>query len=733
MSLFNELKRRNVFRVGLAYLVSAWVIAQVASLVLDSIEAPAWVMQAILLLMGLGFIIALIIAWAYELTPEGIKKEKDVIRDESITSFTAKKLDYITIAGVLLVGALFVYQQINPTVIVREAITDSTPEHFTGVKTLPKAINDENSISVSDKSIAVLPFVNMSSDKEQEYFSDGLTESLLHQLAQIKELRVAARTSSFKFKGHNEDMINIGQQLRVAHLLEGSVQRAGDVLRITAQLIKADDGFHLWSQSYDRKTQDLFAIQDEISQEVVKALKVSLLGAIDHKSIGGTENSLAYEEYVKGLLAYNQGSYESLPKAVDYFKTALMHDPNYQLAIEGLGQTYTAMQGTGLINWKDLGAMIDPISKQLLTINKNSGVGYGLKGISEWAKDSASAQTTFEKAYALAPNNSYIVDWLADFYNEQGQTNKAIDVSKKHLQLDPLSSEVHTSLANLYFALDQNKKALFHAQQIQSLKPNDPNSFSALQRIYRKSLNIAKANELLSNAEALDPNDHEIPANMAINYLAVLMPAQGQKQLKRAEEINAQGQATIAIKTALLYQQGELKQAAGLALQVIEDNPGPRYNFSRSVFVSVLLQYAYETEQPELIVEKLLPWLNYDIGQTTINNKNQYTFYLSIIDTFQTLFNEKHIQQILSNAENYRATTDSIDKYGVQLNNAKRNKQALLAGLEKSQAAGIGIFWWLEFKSHRFDWIRKEPRFKAVEAKILATVKEQQGIINNQP
>ena len=208
MSLFNELKKRNVFRVGLAYVISAWVIAQVVDLVLDGIKAPDWVMQALLLGLGLGFIAALIIAWAYELTPEGIKREKDVVRDDSITNITAKKLDYITLFAALGVLAIFVYQQLNPA-FVNQVVedkpikTESSINHAKDKRadpTLPKA---QTPIETSNKSIAILPFVNMSNDPSQEYFSDGITEEILNVLVKNNQLLVAARTSAFAYKGKN--------------------------------------------------------------------------------------------------------------------------------------------------------------------------------------------------------------------------------------------------------------------------------------------------------------------------------------------------------------------------------------------------------------------------------------------------------------------------------------------------------------------------------------------------
>ena len=254
LSLFAELKRRNVFRVGIAYAITSWALLQVTDVVSPILGLPAWAPRLIFVILAIGLPPALIFAWAYEMTPEGLKREKDVDRSRSITSQTGRKLDRIIISVLSVAVVLLLIDKF----MLSPAIPPDTAE-------------------TSDKSIAVLPFVNMSSDPEQEFFSDGITEEILNSLAAVKELKVAGRTSSFAFKGRNEDLRLIGDTLGVAHILEGSVRKAGATVRITAQLIQVDDGFHLWSETYDRQLNDVFAIQDEIATEILKQLKARLL------------------------------------------------------------------------------------------------------------------------------------------------------------------------------------------------------------------------------------------------------------------------------------------------------------------------------------------------------------------------------------------------------------------------------------------------------------------------
>ena len=239
MSFIAELKRRNVIKVAIAYVIVAWLLLQVADVMLPTFGSPAWVMRAFSFLLILCFPLALLFAWAFELTPDGVKREKDIDPTESIAHATGRKLDFVIIAVlVLAVGFLVVDRYSAP----------------------PASVSQQ----VVEKSIAVLPFVNMSDDAGNEYFSDGISEEILNSLAKVKDLKVAGRTSSFAFKGRNENLRTIGEALGVSHILEGSVRKAGAQVRITAQLVKADDGYHLWSQAYDRELTDIFAIQDEI-------------------------------------------------------------------------------------------------------------------------------------------------------------------------------------------------------------------------------------------------------------------------------------------------------------------------------------------------------------------------------------------------------------------------------------------------------------------------------------
>lgn len=278
MSLISELRRRNVFRVGLAYLVAAWLVAQVVQLTAEAFGAPDWIMKLLIVVLVIAFPAVLFFAWAYEITPEGVRRESELQRPDSLTHQTARRLDYITIALVVLLLGVVVADRYRPPVA---GDTEPGAAAVAEPAALPPAGQGEAaSDAARDRSIAVLPFVNLSDDPENEYFADGLAEEILNRLSQLPELRVAGRGSSFQYKDRADDLRTIAGELNVAHILEGSVRRAGEQVRITAQLVRATDGSQLWSQTYDHTLEDVFRTQDRIAENVAASLDVVM---DDHK------------------------------------------------------------------------------------------------------------------------------------------------------------------------------------------------------------------------------------------------------------------------------------------------------------------------------------------------------------------------------------------------------------------------------------------------------------------
>ncbi len=437
-SLFRELKRRNVIRVALVYIVAAWLLLQVADVVLNNIEAPNWVFQTILLLVVLGFPFAVIFAWAFELTPEGLKKEKDVDRSESITHDTGRKLDFIIIAVLVLALVYFTYDKYVIDPAQEEALATASPQ-----------AEESSETDTPEMSIAVLPFVNMSSDPEQEFFSDGISEELLNMLAQFPGLRVAARTSSFQFKGMNQDIAKIADTLHVAHILEGSVRKSGTKLRITAQLIKADDGFHLWSHSYDRELDDIFAVQNEIATAISEALKVKLAldmasGTAQRPAVIPAANTQAYEAYLRGRRLIHRRGRESLEDAVRHLERALRLDERFAPAHAHLGIATSLLlespQSYGTLSLEEVQRRATPHFERALELEPNLAEAHG--GLALLTMNNGDPESAIAYARrALELNPSYIdaMNWLYLALGSLGEYQEQEAIIERILSIDPLS------------------------------------------------------------------------------------------------------------------------------------------------------------------------------------------------------------------------------------------------------------------------------------------------------
>jgi len=446
LSFFNELKRRNVFKVTIAYAVMAWLVMQVADVILNNVEAPGWVFHVILLLLGIGLLFAIFFAWAYELTPEGIKKEKDIDRTQSITHVTGRKLDYLIITVLVVALGYFVYDKFVLGAPQIEAVTQTATEQTTA--------SPLESIG-SDYSIAVLPFVNMSSDPNNEYFADGLSEELLNVLARIKSLRVTGRTSSFHFKGSSPDLREVGKVLGVAHILEGSVRKQGNQVRVTAQLIHASDGFHMWSDTYDFQLDDIFAVQDRIAAEVAEALQQTLLGDVRAAEITVTEraapniDAVTYSLYLQALARFGPRTLEGHEAAIELLQQVIEAAPEFAEGWAALSDvTLLLYNNHRTISWDDAKAAAAPAIANALALAPDTSVvqtawahyNWDLLTMDGYQPAREVLIGAFERAIELDPRNPEALYWYGSFLTENNQREyeRALVLFERALAVDPL-------------------------------------------------------------------------------------------------------------------------------------------------------------------------------------------------------------------------------------------------------------------------------------------------------
>lgn len=509
MSLFNELKRRNVFRVVFAYVVVAWLILQVADVVLNNVAAPGWVFYVILLCLGIGLIVVGIFSWVFEMTPEGLKRESEVDRSQSITTQTGKKLNNLIIAVLVLALAYFVIDKfvLSPqreTSAIEAALQEASDEAAAGQAAAEPA---EPAVTAEpDRSIAVLPFVDMSPEKDQEYFSDGLSEELLNLLAKIPELRVAARTSAFSYKGTDVKIDQVGRELGVAHVLEGSVRTAGDRIRVTAQLIKADDGFHVWSETYDRTLDDVFAIQDEIAGAVVAALKLTLLGNPLHTSETSPE---AYALYLQARFLANQLRPDGYEEAIALYKQALELDSTYAPAYAGLARVYRNMMVSGQLSSKESIPLTREALVTALRLDPNLAESHARMGlyIVEDEKDMAAAAKHFQRALELNPNDPVAMQAVADLYSTLGNYETAVWLCELAVQRDPVDIIGYQGLGLAYVQSGRLEEAKQAFEKMLALNSKTPGGWYNLGLVY---LFMGESDEALAVFEKEEDEEYRV-------------------------------------------------------------------------------------------------------------------------------------------------------------------------------------------------------------------------------
>lgn len=604
--LFNELKRRNIFRVAGVYAVVGWLVAQIVALAANSFAAPTWVMQMLIVGLIVGFPIALVFAWAFEMTPEGVKRTEAVTDDESITDQTGRKLDFAILGGLALVAGLAIFQISRPDVPT-PAVTNADIPQTPLVSSSPEATVVED-----EKSIAVLPFVALSNDESDEYFGKGIAEELLNSLAQFPNLKVAARTSAFSFEGKNVDLREVGKTLGVAHVLEGSVRRSGERLRITAQLIRAADGFHLWSETYDRDQTDIFVIQDEIVAELSRILQFQLgIGAGVDRATRSNVDPLAYEEYLKGLNYWwkRDEAMENRLLAISAFENAIQFDSTFADAWSSFAVSLILSPGT-LPNNMTPGERRTAIGQAItraLELDPNNVRAYAA-GAFDRALPVDVIDSYLQKALDLAPNSPFVNYAAAFHYLNTGDHRKSIAAFQRTQSLDPLNKTVATNRNKALGAMG------LHQQVLNELKPKvvceaslcDGNHANdawagvlvAMQSNQKDEIPVwfGHFNNAIAGWGDNQPEDFDLRLELVQNFAAVLMgepvnqdywssftelPTEGDSATYWAAMLAQHGQVDIVL-TALeqqLEQEGELTATTQDTYALL---PGP-FEFPESI------------------------------------------------------------------------------------------------------------------------------------------------------
>jgi TolB-like protein len=501
MSLLAELRRRNVIRMAGLYLVAAWLITQVAATVLPMFGAPEWMARSVVVLLAIGFVPALVVAWVFELTPEGLKRDAEVPPEQSIAPQTAHRMDRM----LLLVMAMALgYFALDKFVLApgRERARPPIAAVASPAAAPASVVAAPEPRRIDPKSIAVLAFANMSADKDNEYFSDGVAEEILNALAQVRELKVAGRTSSFYFKGRNEPLAAIGATLGVAHVLEGSVRKQGQRLRITAQLIRVNDGFHLWSETFDGSDADIFALQESIARRVTSELKVALnAGQQDRLVDAGTDDPAAYARYLRATDVFNRRDVANLEEAIGGLQRALELDPDFARAHSRLATLYYVSATTAAPErYDELSASAGKHAEQALQLNPALAEPHAVLGVLlANQRRLREGRLASERALQIDPRDPTANLWHAILHCDTGLIALCEEGLDRTLEIDPLLPNALGWRSRLLVSsgdLEKAEQMNLRAQEVGLRWPGNTSKWVALKR---GDLEAARAHALEVN------------------------------------------------------------------------------------------------------------------------------------------------------------------------------------------------------------------------------------------
>lgn len=608
MSVFDELKRRRVYRAAAAYLVVGWLLTEVLTTLLPEFGATVWVSRAVMLVFALGFLPAVAFSWIYDVTPEGIRKDQKAGVDGETMRVPLARRDRLAIGStVLLVFGIGV-----------------------GSAWWSAAPADRVAAPVSAASVAVLPFANMSADPDNAYFSDGLTETILHMLAQVPDLQVAARTSSFAFRNQDRTIEEIADALGVAHVLEGSVQRAGDQIRVTAQLIRADDGFHVWSRNYDLTIDDIFSVQDEIARNVGGALSQTLLRDAGTAMAAATTNSDAYDLYLQARNLRATFSYSGLREAETLLKAALSIDPDYVDAKTELAVNYWRQLETGAMDQQLAIAEIEAITQQVLNVRPNDATA---RAIEMFASTFQQAQAEGPSAFAAAigqlelliadpqvPLEPKIV--LVRLYQGTQRFDDAIALMQAALDRDPYNPSILYELGTLYAAVEDWERSTESLAASLQIEPAQPNAFILIGTSALRQGDGAEYMRQFMRAIEVDPFDHELPGLIAVLLYELGLIEEADDFRKRVDAIAPNSEIAYRLELLRAIVTDDVEAGRGSAWRAIVDDVGNRRS-AYSGAVQYLLRIAIREDRVDetlTLLEERVPGM-LDVSATNSRPK----------------------------------------------------------------------------------------------------------------
>ncbi len=628
-SFFQELLKRKVFRGIALYVVAAWLLMQAGEIVLPAFGLPDSALRILIITLVAGLPVAALFSWAFEVSTSGIRRESKVAREAKPVSKFGRSFDFVIIGVLTILVSYFGWH------------------YFTTGSPVPEA-------AASEPSIAVLPFVNMSGDEANEYFSDGISEELLNALAKVPELKVAGRTSSFSYKGKNEDLRTIGEQLGVATVLEGSVRKANDRVRVTAQLVKTSDGFHLWSETYDYELDDIFKVQDEIAAAVVTELKGRLLGqtiAPTPESRKTDGNTYAY--YLQGREALHERRKETIVRSEALFKQALELDPDYAPAWVGLAESYMLQHiNHKLMPLEEAEAKADEAIERALALDPDSAEAYAALGLTRMeAKRYEEAKAAFERSLEINPNYAEALHWSGLLHRWTGDPDTARRQLRRSVELDPLHRVARTNYADLLLSTGDFEQAKTFIESSIRIAPDYAGNQKLLAGISWLGP-MPRPGEALGYVEQAivrDPEDDDL-RHFKIGILLEMDDVEGARSA--LEEFRAaipgSGLAEISEFAINSYANGAT-EAARVLRQKLNEIEGLDEIF-RNAFIGITALIAEDYAEARAALEAMNPRLTESPPEVDVGNL-QFAAPLAI--TYDQTNDQERLSEILAAMESH--------------------------------------------------------------------------------
>jgi TolB-like protein/Tfp pilus assembly protein PilF len=733
MSLYHELKRRNVFRVGIAYLALAWLLTEVSGTLFPAFGIPDWGVRFVVIVFALGFVPAVIISWVYELTPEGIKREKDVVRDASITHQTAKRLDVFTI-GLIVVALAFILADwfwMSPRLAEQSAAPAAAV-----IDTIQTQGPEPAEPQYPPNSIAVLPFANRSANPDDAYFVDGIHDDLLTHISKIGAIKTISRTSVMQYRGSSKSIPEIAAELDVATILEGGVQRAGDQVRINVQLIDARNDEHLWAEIYDRQllAANIFAIQSEIAEAIAEALRMTL-SPREQQRIRSvpTESLAAYEAYLIGKQRLAKRTTQSLAEAEEYFRQAVELDPEYALAWVGLADTHILQVWySGLPereNFDKAKAAID----MALELDRGLGEAYATLGLLKGGmKDLEGAEQAFKQALELSPNYAPGHQWFSNLLGGLGRWEERRVRMETAVRLDPMSTVIRYAYAVSLREVGRFEEALEQLEIALEIDPNFVSAHDAIATIQWQVFNrFDMAAQGFVKAITLDPKQADLYVWLAQLYLDLGEPERASLLLDRANELAPDYNTTAWGRLLLhLYQQTTGGWAEDAEAVLAEPIGTPWLSHFCAAQLRNQAMAEGRHDEALAIYSKHHPQLLLDVEPVIDLNNYRAAIDLSLV--LQMMGDQERASMLLERSAAFIRGQPRLGMFGgywisdVQILALQGHKAEALAALRLAADEGWRSLWWyfLQYDPN-LESIRSEPVFQAVLAEIKADMSAQ--------